>query len=176
MWNTQGMGMGIWLPNSLPSPVHLWCISSSWPSAYLCLSFHITAVLSFDQDVMIQEPREWTGGAHCGLPATLRRATALACRGWNRHQQSDNCSSSWNSMGTRKSGSLTSAAVSEYPCWMKQGAGFCEYSLAVSCWFCLQACKACSPLKSVTWLCMTVISGWNRNLSVSICFEGDKYN
>lgn len=153
----------------------LWCTSSFWRPACLCLSFHITSMLSFQQCVMIQEPRpEWTGGARCGLPSTVSRATALTCRGCNRLQQSDNCSSSWNSMA--QSGSLTSLAVSEYPCWMEQGVGFCEYFLAVSGRFCLRACKPCSPLKSVTWLCMTVISGWNTNLSASICFEGAKCN
>lgn len=107
-------------------------------------------------------------------PKHSQEGTAPTGRDCDRHQQSDNCSPSWNSMA--QSGSLPSVAVAEYLCWLKQGVGFCEYSLAVSCWFCLQACKPCSPLKSVTWLCMTVISGWNRKLSGSICFEGAKYN
>lgn len=137
-------------------------------------SYHYCVILSWVCGDPAAQTRGWIGAAHCCLPSTVRRATALTCRGRNRHQRSDNCSPSWKSMA--QSGSLTSVAVAEYPCWLKQGVGFCAYSLAVSCRFCLWACKPCSPLKTVTWLCMTVISGWNRNLSVSICFEGAKYN
>lgn len=176
LWDNVKYPRPVWLPNSLPSPAHI--CDAPLPSdpclPVFVFSYHYLVILSSVCDDPGTQNREWTGGAHCDFPSTVRRATALTCRGCNRHQQSDNCSSSWNN--TAKSGSPTSVAVSEYPCWLKRGVGFCEYSLAVSCQFCLQACKPCSPLKSVTWLCMAVISGWNRNLSVSICFEGAKYN
>lgn len=172
MWNTQGL-------YDFPTaclPLHIFVMHLFLLTpAYLCLSFHITTLLSFHQCVMIQEPRTEseqeehtvTSQAQSGGPLLLHAEVVTGTSSLTIVPLPETA---------RQSGSPTSVALSEYPCWLKQSVGFCEYSLAVSCQFCLQACKPCSLLKSVTWLCMTVISGWNRNLSVSICFEGAKYN
>lgn len=174
MWSTQGIYD--FPTDCLPLHMFVMYLFFLTPSVSVSVFSYHYLLLSFQQHVMIQKPRpESEEEQHTvASQATGRRAIAFTCRGCNRHQHSLTIiplpETAWHNLV------LISITVCEYPCWMKQGVGFCEYSLVVSSQFCLQAYKPCSPLKSVTWLCMTVISGWNRNLSVSICFEGAKYN
>lgn len=57
LWDNVKYPRPVLLPNSFPSlaliVMHLFLLTP----AYLCLSFHITTLLSFHQYVMIQEPR-----------------------------------------------------------------------------------------------------------------------
>lgn len=123
IWDNVKYPRPVWLPNSLPSPAHI--CDAPLPSdpclPVFVFSYHYLVILSSVCDDPGTQNREWTGGAHRDFPSTVRRATALTCRGCNRHQQSDNCSSSWNSTAVWFSYLCCSVWISllvEVGCWI----------------------------------------------------------